>query len=307
MNWKSLKARAGVCPRKLVFLHTAVAVGGAFVLSVLDLILMRQVDQTGGLSGMQARAVLESVRVILQYAITFLLPFWELGFTYTVLRLARGQQADPGSFLEGFRRFGPAFRLMLLRAVLYITIAMACLNVSIMVFTLTPLSGELNRLLDSLMARTQDVQVLMEQLPVAQMQKAILPGIVLFAVIYGAVMVPLLYRLRLAELAVMDKPGTGAFAAVKCSNQAMRGNAWSLFRVDLRFWWFYLLQILVAALCYGDTLLRLAGVQIPVSEDVGFFLFYSLYAVCQLALHTLFWGRVQTTYALIYDQLKEQV
>lgn len=306
MDWskRALKNRASVCPVKLVFIHTAVSVGSALLLSLLDFILIRQVDKTGGLSGMGTRAVLETARVIAQYAITFLLPFWELGFTYTALRLARGQQAGPGNFWEGFHRFGPALRLMLLRGILYIIVATACLNISMTVFTLTPLSRELNALLESLLAQTQDMQALMEQLSAQQLQRAVMPGIVLFGVIFTAVMIPLLYRLRLAEFAVMDKPGTGAFAALKCSNQSMRNNAWKLFKVDLQFWWFYLLQILVAVLCYGDTILKLAGISLPISEDGAFFLFYLLYALCQLVLHTLFWGRVQTTYALVYDDLQ---
>ncbi len=307
MDWsrKALRQRVSPCPVKLVFLHTAVAVGSALLLSVLDYILMGQMDRAAGLSGMQTRAVLETIRVILQYAGTLLLPFWELGFIFAALRGARNQQPVPGDLMEGFRRFWPALRLMLLQLVIYGSVAMACMNFSVMVFMFTPLSRGLDALLEPL--QNADAQALMEQLTPEQLQSAVMPGVVLFLVIFIAVMIPLLYRLRLSEFALMDKPGTGAFAAIGISNRRMKKNGWKLFRVDLQFWWFYLLQILVAVLCYADALLELAGVQLPVSDTASFFLFYLLYALCQLALHTFFRGRVQATYARIYDDLETPI
>ncbi len=315
MDWsrKALQQRAEPCPVKLVFLHTAVAVGSALVLSVLDYILMGQIDRTAGLSGMQARAVLETVRVVLQYAASLLLPFWELGFVFAALQQARGQQPGPGDLLEGFRRFGPALRLMLLQFLIFGAVAIGCMNFSMTVFLMTPLSNRLNGLLEPLMAQNLDAQLLVEQLNPEQMQRALMPGIAVFLISFIAVLIPLFYRLRLSELALMDKPGTGAFAALRCSLRRMKKNSWKLFRVDLQFWWFYLLQILVAVLCYADTLLKLAGVQLPLPDGVSFFLFYAVYALCQLALHTFFRGKVQAVYSRIYDDLatpsemKEQV
>ena len=90
------------------------------------------------------------------------------------------------------------------------------------------------------------------------------------------------------------------------SNRIMRRNCWKLFRLDLDFWWFYALQILVTVLCYGDLLVEWLGIPLPIDKDVRFFLFYIVYALCQLALYTYAWGRVQTTYGVAYDVLLEQ-
>lgn len=307
MDWsrKSLHRRVSENPRRLVFIHTLVAVGSAVLLTVLDHILMGQVSETGGLSGMGSRAMLETARTALQYGGTLLLPFWELGLLFAALNIARGGQARTGDLCEGFRRFWPALRLMLLRVVIYGCVAMACLNLSVMVFMFTPLSGRLDSLLEPYAAQGQDAQAFLEQVSVAQLQSAVLPWIVLFVVIFAVVMIPLVYRLRFAEMAVMDEPGTGAFAALRSSNRRMKQNCFKVFRVDLQFWWFYLLQAFLAVLCYGDTLLSLCGVQLPF--EGGFFLFYGLYALGQIVLHSLFWGRIQITYALVYDDLKEKV
>lgn len=315
MDWhrKALKQRVSPCPVKLVFLHTLVASGGALLLTVLDHVLLSQMDRSAGLSGMGTRAVLETVRVVLQYMSVVLLPFWELGFTYAALQAARGRTPLTGDLLEGFRRFWPALRLMLLELVIYSLVTMTCLNISVMIFMITPLSGELDALIQPLAAQGQNAQLLMEQLTPEALQRAAMPGVVTFLILFAAVTIPLFYRLRMAEFSLMDQPDTGAFAALRNSNHLMKKNGLKLLRVDLQFWWFYLLQVAVAVLCYADALLQLAGVELPISETGAFFLFYCLYAVGQTVLHTLFRGRVQGTYALIYDDLntptkmKEQV
>ena len=125
----------------------------------------------------------------------------------------------------------------------------------------------------------------------------------IFAVLYGVLMIPLLYRFRMAEFVIMDIPKTGALAAMGKSNKIMRRNCWKLFRLDLSFWWFYGLRVILTAICYGDLLVDKLGISLPFGEDAQFFLFYFVYALCQLALDVYAWGRIQTTYAVAYDTL----
>lgn len=299
-------AEARYNPRKLVLLHTGAALVLTTVLTVLNFILTRQIDGTGGLSGLGSRAILETARRMLQYASAILLPFWELGFVYAAIQLARGQEANPTSLLEGFRRFMPALRLMLLRIVIYAVVGIVCMNISVTIFTMTPLANPLMEIMEPVLnaGSAEDIQILMEQLPAEEMMEALLPAWIIFAVVFVVVMIPLLYRLRMAEFVLMDQPKTGAFAAIRSSFRMMRRNCWSLFRLDLSFWWFYLLLIPVTALCYGDMLLSALGVALPIGEDAQFFLFYIAYALCQLALYTFVWARVQTTYAVAYDTLQ---
>lgn len=308
MDWsrKALRQRLRNDHKKIALIHTLIGVGFMLLLTVADYILMGQVNKTSGLAGIGSRATLETVRVILQYVGTVLMPFWELGFVFTALGMARGHQVSTDDLKEGFRRFWPALRLWLLRLVLCLAAGLAALQVSLTTFLYTPLSNKLTTLVAPFAEQGADVQTIFEQVSFAEIESAVLPAIILFVVLFVGVLIPVLYRLRFAEFAVMDKPGTGAFAALLSSNRRMKRNCFKLFRVDLQFWWFYLLQLLVVVLCYGNTLLKLAGVTLPVSEDVGFFLFYGLYALCQILLHSLFRGRVQATYALIYDDLKDR-
>ncbi len=299
-------AQARYNPRKLVLLHTGAALVLTTLLTVLNFILTRKIDTTGGLSGIGSRAILETVQTMLQYASTVLLPFWELGIVAAAIGLARGQETGPKTLLEGFRRFFPALRMFLLRLVLYFVVAMVCINISITLFTLTPLARPMLELLEPILSGsngTLNLDQILAQMPAEEMLRAMMPIWAIFAVLYAIIMLPLHYRLRLAEFVLMDAPKPGAIAALRESSQMMRHNRWKLFRLDLGFWWFYLLQGVVALLCYGDILVDWAGIELPVTADARFFLFYAAYVLCQLALYVFAWGKVQTTYAAYYDAL----
>lgn len=307
MDWsrKALRQRVKHIDRKIVFIHTLVSVGLMLLLTVADYILMDKVNETSGLAGIGSRAILETLRTILQYVGMILLPFWELGLVFASLRMARGQQVSTYALKEGFRRFWTALRLMLLRLVLCLVAGIAAMQVSLTTFLYTPLSDRLTALVAPFAEKGSDVQTIFQEIPFHEIQAAVLPALILFAVLFLGLLIPVLYRVRFADFAVMD--GAGAFASLLSSNRRMKRNCFKLLRVDLQFWWFYLLEVLVVVLCYGNTLLQALGVTLPLSEGAGFFLFYGLYALCQLGLHSLFRGRVQTTYAAIYDDLKEQV
>lgn len=310
MDWnrKNLRQRVSNNQKKMVFIHTLISVGAMVLLTVADYLFMERINRTSGLAGMSTRANLETARVILQYLGIFLLPFWELGFTYAALEMARGQKVSTYDLKEGFRRFWPALRMMLLRLVLSFAAGIAAMQISLTTFMYTPMSDKLIELMKPFTEEGADVQAFFAQVPFSEISAAVLPVLIMFFTLFVGIMIPILYRTRLSEFVIMDKPGTGAFASLLGSNRLMKRNCFKLFRVDLQFWWYYLLQVLVVVLCYGNTLLQLAGIALPFTDEVSFFLFYGLYALCQLLLLTLFRGRVQTTYATIYDDLtKEQV
>ena len=119
----------------------------------------------------------------------------------------------------------------------------------------------------------------------------------------GLVAVPLLFRLRFAPYLLMSKQPR-ALAAMVESVRLTRRNCLRLLKLDLRFWWYYVLQTLAAALCYGDLLLSLLGVALPWSSTAAFLLFYCLGLGAQLALFVYARPRVVTTYALAVQALQ---
>ena len=89
----------------------------------------------------------------------------------------------------------------------------------------------------------------------------------------------------MGECALIENPRMGAFAALRKSRRLMRGNCISLLQLDLSFWWFYVLEVLLTVVCYADMLLPMVGIQLPFSSTVAFFLFYLLNLGGQVALY----------------------
>lgn len=85
----------------------------------------------------------------------------------------------------------------------------------------------------------------------------------------------------------------------------MYGSRIALFKLDLSFWWFFALEILVAVIAYCDSLLPLMGIPLPMGSTVSYYLFFILSSVCQLALYWWKKGEVDMTYAHVYHALSQ--
>lgn len=299
-------AGASYDPKKLILIHTGVILLLSLILTVADYLLEQQIGSTGGLSGMGMRSVLSTVQTVMRFAQTVALPFWQIGYLFTTLKISRGETVCPATLAEGFRRFGPVLRLELCMGALYLAIGMACSYASSFVFFLTPWAQPLMEKLLPLMSDPSLMQdtAALEEAMASAMLDAMVPILIIFGVIFLAVSAPVFYNLRMAQRCLMDEPEKGALAAMRKSRTMMRGNCIDLFKLDLRFWWFYVLDALVTVVLYGDTLLNAAGVSLPVDSTTAFFAFTVLYLVCQLALY--YWRRneVETTYSHAYCALR---
>ena len=295
------RARASYDPRKLAAIHMAVAGAASLLASLLTFLLDRGIAGTGGLGGIGFRAALSSAQSLLSMAVTVLLPFWELGLVFAGLELARGKEAAPGSLLEGFRRFLPALRLFLLQAAMYTGVILACVYAAYAIFMLTPF---FERTYEVLLPLAESAESLV--LDDATMQ-AVLPTLAPLYVILALVLLsfaaPMFYRYRMANYALLD--GAGARKSMALSAHIMRSRRLALLKVDLGFWWYYGLQLLAAAVAYGDVLLSAAGIKLPMSETVSFWLFYGIYFGLRLLLAWKFAPLVQTAYAHCYDTYRE--
>lgn len=289
--------------RKLVLLWAGASALASLLASLLTLLLDSGIAATGGLSGIGTRNILSTAQSVLSLAVTVLLPFWTLGYTRLTLQLGRREPADAHTLLSGFRRFGPALRLLLVQAVLYIGLAMACFSIGSTVLMMTPLAEPLYETMLPLM-ESAGTELVLTDAVMASLMEAMLPVILGCTVIYLIVLIPVAYRLRMADLVLMDDPRCGALAALRASTGMLRRNCWKLFRLDLSFWWFYLAEALVAVLCYGDVLLGALGISLPLSAEAAYFVFYALAMAAQVGLYYGSRNQVSVTYALAYDSLR---
>lgn len=300
-------SRASYDPKKLTLLHMGASLAVNLLLLVLNFLVNRSIDSTTGLDSLGNRAVLSTLQSVLTMTVNIAMPFWQLGLLYAALRLARNQDARPLCLLEGFRRFRKGARLFILQLVLIFGVVFISLQVGSILFSFTPGYADTLRRMQELLdaaaaagATTVDETLLMELLP------DMIPAYVIGGVVLLILGVPLFYRFRMAQFALMDD-APGARKAMVASARMMRGNRWSLFKLDLSLCWYFLGQLAIGAVAYLDVLLPAVGVQLPVSSDVLFFGAFLLYGLLQLGFAWAFTARVQTVYAHCYYAMKAAV
>ena len=296
---------AAYSPRKLVLIHSGLLAGLYLLALALQYGLSQASGGAGGLAGLGTQAMLETAQVVLTFGVQILSPFWEAGLVLAALMLFRRQNPGPKSLLSGFFRFGPVLRLLILEAVIYFAVVLVAAQVGSFLYMFSPSSQQLMELTDQLAQAGSDaaMQEILQSLDEATM-KAMLMDMLPYMLIPALVMIlPLSYRLRLAQYVVMDEQRVGAFYALSQSLRLTRKRCLQLLRLDLQLWWYYVLQVVVLAVCYGDMLLPLLGVQLEMSEHAASLVFYAVGLALQLGLHWWKMPQVMTAYAGFYDRL----
>ncbi len=290
-------------PKKLVLVYSGISTAIAAVLTVVNFWLGRQMEGATGLSNLGTRTMLTTLQTLLPMVQMAALLCLDMGYLHGILRIARGQYADHTDLKVGLDRFWAKARMLMLQVLLYVGIAVAVFNVSYYIFMMTPWAEPLLALLEPVVASGN---LELDEVLVNQAAELMSPMLVIFAVAYVMVLIPLSFRLRMADYALLDAPRAGAMAAFRESWKMTKGNCLGLLKLDVSLWWFFLLDVLVVAVSYGDMLLLLLGVKLPFSGDVSYFLFYGLYLAAQFALTVFLRNRVECTYATAYDQIREK-
>ncbi|MBQ8579878.1 MAG: DUF975 family protein [Oscillospiraceae bacterium] len=291
-------SRARYSPTRLAFYYIGLPTALNLLLMVVSHVLSQQDAGSGGLSGLGTQAALESTDLLLRLALSVFTMFWQMGYIRAVLRWARGEDAAPADLFEGLRNFGPVLRSFLLQGVLVFVIAMVAVQLSAIVYIVSPLSESFAAVVEQMMA---DPTYVPDSAFIMNFYLSYGPFLLLAVAILG---LPVAYRLRLVEFALMDTPREGAFYALRMSLALMRGNCVKLFKLDLRFWWFYALQGLTSVIFYLDLILELLGVQTGIDGNVLFYLCSILGLLAQLLLLTFGANRIYTAYAVVYETLK---
>lgn len=300
-------SRVSYCPKKLMLIHQGVVFAVTLLLTALTFYIDGMLDDMGGLSAMGQQAVWSTVQVMLELAVLIFLPLWQISLVYVAMKWNRGETADTGDLLQGLRRFGAVLRLRLIEGIFFLVLALAVCNIGSVLFVLTPFSDELLETMKPVLEQMEDP--MQSELTVApelmeQIMEKSLPLLVFCGVLCAVAFVLVFYRIRFADYGVME--GKGAIRSLLESVRCTHKNVLQVAKVDLFFWWFYLLQLLcVAVSYYGDTLLPMVGISLPFSADVSYFVFYILGALVQLLLVWLFQARVSTAYAGAWQALSE--
>lgn len=305
-NPKSLKQAAsqalarGREPQNVITVYAGATVLISAVLTLANYWLSHQISGTGGLSNLGTRSILSTAQTVLPIVQMVVLMCLELGYLHAMMRIARGQYADHTDLKVGFQRFWPMLRMTLLQSLLYFAVGMAIFYFSIQIYMFTPWAEPL---IELLLPYAASGSVVPDDATAMQVMEMTLPAVILFLVVYLAVIIPVSFRFRMADYALLDDPKAGAIAALRTSRRMMRRNCLNLFKLDLHLWWYYLLSILSMAVCYGDMLLPMLGIELPLNATVSYFLFYGAYLVMLFSINYFLRNQVETSYVMAYESL----
>lgn len=301
-------AAASYKPRRLILIHSGITLAAVLLMAVIQYVITWQIDANGGgLTGLPLRSVLDTARTVVSIAYGILMPFWSVGIFYAGLRLARGKAAYPRVLLEGFRRRGPVLRLILMQALIYGIISVVTMYGAWIIYGMTP-DGQAfaNALMKLITTETfTDYYQLIEAIPTEVIEQVTWGYLPVFGVVWLLLIAPAAYRMRLAPYVLMDKDRTGAWKAIRTSGKLTRRNCGHLLLLDLSYWWYYLLPVVLLLPAYANVLLPLVGLSLPVDPAVLYLGGQVIYVVLTLIFECFAKPKVQTTYALAYDVLLE--
>ena len=302
------RLESGKDPKKVILVYSAVVALSALAVNVVQFILDSQISKTGGLQNIGTRSVLSTLSSVLPLVQTLVLMCLGLGYTAAVLRLVRRQYASEKTLKAGFERFWLLLRTRLLQALIYGGIAFLLSYVAMAIFMLSPFSDRLSSLALSLSAAgaITPEALLNNTALLASAYEALMPMMVIYCILLVIVIWAVSYRFRLVDYLLIDQPQLGALSALRTSRQKMKGHIKELFKLDISFWWYYLLRALSAGLIYLDMVLAILGVQLPLSPTASFFGVILAYLGSDFALNYFFLNRVEMAYALFYDILNPQ-
>ncbi len=293
----SNRLQSGNDPKKVVLVYAGIVALSSLVVTVVQDLLDSQISQTGGIQNIGTRSMLTTADTVLTIAQLLLVMCLTLGYTGSMLRIARGQYASPNSLKAGGERIWVLLRTRLLQMLIMTAAAFALCFLVVNVCLLTPLS---NRVI-AVMGTVSAEELLSNGLALIAFYSAMLPIIL----IYLVALVPLLWYFsctyRMVDYLLIDRPQLGAFGVLRESRRMMQGNMKMMFRVDLSFWWYYLLQALVSVLVYLNMVLALFAIGLP--PEVLYWGTVVLYLAADFALRYFFSNKVAVTYALFYDSL----
>ena len=310
---RELRARAAALAaeyrgpaRRLVLLYCGVLAALTLGSSGLNLVLETRIDTTGGLDGIGMRSILETIQQILSYINQFFGPFWSAGFLTAMIAMVQGREPQVLDLTNGFRR---AFRVLFhvaFEATAAFMLLVAVVNLSSILFLLSPMGAEFNELMAPLLTDPNllTAEGLLNEALISyqELSRFLLPMLVLTAAIYLPLYTLMAYSFRLSLYLVMDRK-IGAIPAHFLSMRLMRGHKWQLCKLDLSWWWYYLLGAACWVVGYLDLLLGMLGIPLPMNATVMFFV--TLAAYCVLFTLLSMWKKceVDASYVLFYKNV----
>lgn len=294
--------------KKIVLIYSGLLMGLALLSTLIHYVLGLQIDQMGGLSQIGTRTILSTIQSMLPLVQSLVVMCLELGYIAAMLRIARGQYSSPNTLRLGFDRFWTLLRCLVILGLIYGGLIVAAVYAAAVFFVMSPWGSPFMERMASVTAGTSllNPQVTLDDAMVMELIPTMLPMFLMAMIAAGLLLIPLTYRYRMVDYVIIDNPGKGALFALRESKAMMRGNCLKLLKLDVSYWWYYLVMFLISFVANMDQWLPLVGVTLPIPAEVGYFGFYAAYLGLQLLAYYFLRNRMEVTYALFYDAVKPE-
>ena len=290
---------ASTCsPTRLLLLHTGAALALSLLLTLIGYLLDLLAPE-GGLRNMGTQSVLSTIQVVLELAYNVARRFWAAALIFAALGIARRQSVRSGFLLEGFRRFRPILSSVLLQGIQYFAVAFGSMYLSFSLLMITPFYAQTY---ETVMQFTENPTA-----PIDTLGKMLLACyFITYLMTFIVLSLPIFYRYRMVNYVIMDDPDIGGLRAMFVSRTILRRKRLQLLKLDLCFWWFYLLELAISVISLGNLILPALGVTLPFSDAAAGWIFPIVGMICQLVLYVWAKPKLAVTYALYYESLLHQ-
>ena len=289
--------------KAIISVYFAISTAVSLLVMIVNLILENMVADTGGLGNLGTRTMLQTIQTVLPYLQLVVVLCLDMGYLRCILDINRGDDPTPHTLKDGISVFWPALRLNLILWAIYIAYGVISFYLSLQIFLFTPFAGPLMDAVSAMPSTVLSGSAAIPDSVMAIAYEATLPLLAIWLPVFALFVLPVAYRYRMAKYSLLEHPRAGALAAMRKSKLIMWGNRFQLLKLDLSFWWFYLLSALSLAVCYGDVILSMLGFSLPFPPMVGYFLFYGLYVAMLFGISYCFRNYLDLTYAKAYKAL----
>lgn len=305
-EFSSQRVQASPSQKKIVVIYAALTLGLTALVTVVNHLLGLQIDNYGGLSNLSKRTMLSSLQSMLPFAQSLLTMCLDVGYLAAMLRIGRGMYTSAQTLRLGFDRFWLLMRCAIFKGLILSGILFVSLYFGVMIYMMTPFSDAAVEIVTPLMSQASvlDTGIVIDDATYALLMDAMTPAFVICGIMLLVLGGPVFYNYRMVDYVIIDKPAIGALMALRESKIMMRHNRLQLLKLDISLWWYYLPSAFATVICYGDVLLPMLGVELPVSETAAFFGFYVLYLAASFGVHYFLRNRAEVCYALAYDAVK---
>lgn len=295
-------------PKRIALVYAGLSVALSLAVTLISYVLSLKIDQMSGLANLGTRAIFSTAKSVLPVALFLFLLIWELGYQTCVLRFARRRYVDLTDLKAGFSKFGTLLWTKLLMGMVYLGLGIACMYLSVFIFMALPISNAFYEIVAPLLdsATILNNGIVFDEATLAAASAAMWPAIAIFGVVFTVAALPLFYSFRMVPFCLADDSRRSSIAILKESRTMMRRNRLSLLKLDLSFWWFFLLECLITSLAYLDVILPMVGVVLPWPDTVSYYGFYILSLAGQVALYWACLNRVNVSYACFYEAIRPQ-